>query len=135
MRDNWYTREREREREVWGEADISFFTSKYPVIVCCVRNSVLLMSVITALNVEVLHTEHRDYQMVFQTCHFDLTQILNECEKKSEYTEKNLNLTTKISLLYRNLSQIQREKKSELESGHLNFTKFHEKNLNDSDKI
>ena len=59
---------------------------------------------------------------------------MNECEKKSEYTEKNLNLTTKISLLYRNLSQVQREKKSELESGHLNFTKFHEKNLNDSDK-
>ena len=24
---------------------------------------------------------------------------LNECEKKSEYTEKNLNLTTKIALL------------------------------------
>ena len=31
----------------------------------------------------------------FQTCHFNLTQNLNECEKKSEYTEKNLNLTTK----------------------------------------
>ena len=33
------------------------------------------------------------------TCHFDLTENLNECEKKSEYTEKNLNLTTKIALL------------------------------------
>ena len=39
-----------------------------------------------------------------QTCHFDLTKKnLNECEKKSEYTEKNLNLSTKIGLLYRNL--------------------------------
>ena len=25
-----------------------------------------------------------------QTCHFDLTQNLNECEKKFEYREKNL---------------------------------------------
>ena len=41
---------------------ISFY---FKVIVCCVRNSVLLMCVITALNVEVLHTEHRDFQMVF----------------------------------------------------------------------
>ena len=30
-----------------------------------------------------------------QTYHFDLTQNLNECEKKSEYTEKNLHLTPK----------------------------------------
>ena len=33
----------------------------------------------------------------FQTCHFDLTQNLHNWEK-SEYTEKNLNLTTKIAL-------------------------------------
>ena len=64
IRDNWYTRdreERERERRV-GEADmISLFTSKLvALIVCCVRNSVLLMCIITALNDEVLHTEHRD---------------------------------------------------------------------------
>ena len=58
-----------------------------------------------------------------QTCHFDLTQNLNECEKKSGYTEKNLNLTTKIALSYRNLYQIQ--------SKNLNFTKFEEKNLNE----
>ena len=37
-------------------------------------------------------------QPEMQTCHFDLTQNLNECEKKSEYTEKNLNLTIKIEL-------------------------------------
>ena len=34
-----------------------------------------------------------------QTCHFDLTGNLNEYEKKYEYTEKNLNLTTNIALL------------------------------------
>ena len=45
-----------------------------------------------------------------QTCHFDQTQNLNECEKKSEYTEKNLNLTTKIAFLYRNHYQIQGKK-------------------------
>ena len=70
-----------------------------------------------------------------QTCHFDLTQNLNECEKKSEFTEKNLNLTTKIALLYRILYQIQSQKNLNLESTYLNFTKFQEKNLNDSDKI
>ena len=48
-----------------------------------------------------------------QTYHFDLAQNLNECQKKSEYTEKNLNLTTKIELLYRNLYQNQSQKKSE----------------------
>ena len=69
-----------------------------------------------------------------QTCHFDLTQNLNECEKKSEYTEKNLNLTTKVEFLYRNLYQNQSQKYLNLEPGYLNFTKF-EKNLNDSDKI
>ena len=30
-----------------------------------------------------------------QTCYFDPIQNLNECEKKYEYTEMNLNLTTK----------------------------------------
>ena len=45
-----------------------------------------------------------------QTCHFDLTQNLNECDKKSEYTEKNLNLTIKIGLLYRNVYQIHSKK-------------------------
>ena len=59
-----------------------------------------------------------------------MTQNLNECEKLSEYTEKNLNLTTKIAFLYRNLCQIQSQKPI-----YLNFTKFQEKNLNDSDKI
>ena len=62
-----------------------------------------------------------------QTCHFDLTQNLNECEKKSQYTEKDLNLTTKIQLLYRNLYQIQSQENLNLESGYLNFTKFHRK--------
>ena len=73
--------------------------------------------------------------MIMQTCNFDLTQNLNECEKKSEYTEKNMNLTTKIALLYRNLYQIQRGKNLNFESVYLNLTKFQEKNLNDSDKI
>ena len=46
-----------------------------------------------------------------QTCHFDLIQNLNGCEKKSEYTEKNLNLTTKIAFIYyRNFYQIQSQK-------------------------
>ena len=70
-----------------------------------------------------------------QTCHFDLTKNLNECEKKSEYTEKNLNLTIKIALLYRNLYQIQSKKNLNFVLVYLNFTKFLEKNLNDSDKI
>ena len=72
-----------------------------------------------------------------QTCHFDLTQNLNECEKKSEYTENYLNLTIKyLSIIYyRNLYQIQRQKNLNFESGYLNFTKFQEINLNDSDKI
>ena len=47
-----------------------------------------------------------------QVCHFDLMQNLDECEKKSEHTEKNLNLTIKRELLYRNLYQI-KAKKSE----------------------
>ena len=55
---------------------------------------------------------------------------------KSEYiTEKNLNWTTKIALLYRYLYQNQSQKNLNWESGYLNFTKFQEKNLNDSDKI
>ena len=57
-----------------------------------------------------------------QTCHFDLTQNLNECKKKSEYTEKNLNLTTKKALLYRNLYQIQSHKKSEFR---VSLSEFH----------
>ena len=43
------------------------------------------------------------------------------------YTEKNLNLTTKIALLCRNLYQIQSQKNLNFESGHLDFTKFQEK--------
>ena len=48
-----------------------------------------------------------------QTCEFDLTQNLNECEKKSKYKEKNLNLTTKIALIYRSLPNSKPKKKSE----------------------
>ena len=59
-------------------------------------------------------------------CHFDLTENLNECENKSEHTEKNLNLTTKIELLYRNFYHIQNQKNLNFVSGYLNFTKFHE---------
>ena len=61
------------------------------------------------------------------TCHFDLTENLNECEKKSEYTEKNLNLTTKIALLYRDPYQIQSQKNLNFVSGYLNFIKFQAK--------
>ena len=50
--------------------------------------------------------------------------------KKSEYTEKNLNLTIKIELLYRNAYQIQSQKDLNFESGYLNFTKVQENNLN-----
>ena len=70
-----------------------------------------------------------------QACHFDLTQNLNECEKKSEYSEKNLNLTTKIALLNRNLYQIQREKIWILSQVIWISQNFVLKNLNDSDKI
>ena len=63
-----------------------------------------------------------------QTCHFDWIQNLNECEKKSECTEKNLNLTTKKkALLNRYLHQIQIQKHLNFESVYLNFTKFQEK--------
>ena len=62
-----------------------------------------------------------------QTCHSDLTKNLNESEKKSEYAEKNLNLTIKIGLLYSNLYQIQSQKNLNLESDYLNFTKIQEK--------
>ena len=62
-------------------------------------------------------------------------KIWMNVRKKSELTEKNLNLTTKIALLYRNFYQIHSQKHLNYESGYLNFTKFQEKNLNDSDKI
>ena len=55
--------------------------------------------------------------------------------EKSEYTEKYLNFTTKIALLYRNLYQIQSQKNLNFESVFLNSAKFQEKNLDDSDKI
>ena len=42
-------------------------------------------------------------------------------------TGKNLNLTTKIELLYRNHYRIQSQKNLNFESGYLNFTKFQEK--------
>ena len=71
-----------------------------------------------------------------QNCHFDLTQNLNEGEKKSEYnTEKKSEFGYQNSPLYRNPYQIPRKKNLNFQSGHLNFTKFQEKNLNDSDKI
>ena len=50
-----------------------------------------------------------------QTCHSDLTQNLKECENKSGYIEKNLNLTIiKIALLYIEISTKFIAKKSEL---------------------
>ena len=61
-----------------------------------------------------------------QTCHFHLTKNLNWHELKSEYIEKNLNPSTKIALLYKILHKIQSKKI-------LNFSKFQDKNLNDSD--
>ena len=69
--------------------------------------------------------------------HTDLIwhKIWMNVRKKSEYIEKYLNLTTKIELLYRNLYQNQSQKNLNLESDYLNFTKFLEKNLSDSDKI
>ena len=62
-----------------------------------------------------------------QTCYFDLTKNLNECENKSKYTENNLNLTDKIALLHRNLYQIQSQKNLIFDSGYLNFTIFQKK--------
>ena len=71
------------------------------------------------------------YAIQLQTCHFDVTQNLNQCEKKSEYTGKNLNLTTKTALLYRNIYQIQSQKNLNFVSGYLNLTKFEGENLNE----
>ena len=48
---------------------------------------------------------------------------------------KNLNLTTKIAFLCKNLYQIQSQKNLNFESVYLDFIKFQEKNLNDLDKI
>ena len=80
-----------------------------------------------------LKPRQRDHHECYitQTCHFDLTQNLNECVKKSEYTEKNLNLTTKIALLiYIEISTKFKAKKNlNLESVYMNFSKFYEKNL------
>ena len=72
--------------------------------------------------------------IVIQTCKFDQTQNVKECEKKkSEYTENNLILTTKLELLYRNLYQNQSQTISEF--GVRLSLHFRIKNLNDSDKI
>ena len=68
-------------------------------------------------------------------CHLDLTKKLNGCKKIFEYMGENLNLSTIIALLYRNLRQILRQSNLNFESGHLNFTKFQDKNLNDVDNI
>ena len=90
----------------------------------------------TEPRVQILFLEYQDQldTLFIQTCHFYLTQNLNEYEKKSEYAEKNLNLTTKIALLYRNLYQFQRKIwiLSQVIWISLNFKK---KNLNNSDKI
>ena len=48
---------------------------------------------VSRVSLILLHT------VCMQTCHFDLTQNLNECEKKSEYTEKNLKIDYQISTL------------------------------------
>ena len=49
---------------------------------------------------------------IMQTCHFNLTQNLNERAKNSEHTEKNLNLTIEIEpLLYIEISNIFKAKK------------------------
>ena len=55
----------------------------------------------------------------------------------NEYTEKKLNLPTKIhvAVLYKNLYQIQSKINLNFEPGHLNFTKLQNRSLNDSDKI
>ena len=51
-----------------------------------------------------------------QTCHFDLRQNLNENEKKSEYTEKFLNLTIKKETIS---TKFKAKKNLNLESGYL----------------
>ena len=51
-----------------------------------------------------------------QTCHFDLRQNLNENEKKSEYTEKFLNLTIKKEIIS---TKFKAKKNLNLESGYL----------------
>ena len=55
------------------------------------------MEVFLMSKIEKKITKALSYELLTQICQFDLTQNLNECEKKSEYTEKNLNLTTKMA--------------------------------------
>ena len=64
-----------------------------------------------------------------QTCHFDLTQNLNESEKKSEKKKrgKNLNLSIRIALFIKKSLPISKQKNPNFESGHLNFTKFQDR--------
>ena len=52
-------------------------------------------------------------------------------KKKSEYTEKNLNLTTKTKLYIEIATKFKAKKNLNFESGYLNFTKFQGKNLNE----
>ena len=64
-----------------------------------------------------------------QTCHSGLTQNLNECEKKSEYSKESESDYIKIALLYRNPYQIQSRKNLNFEWGDLNFTKSQKKKI------
>ena len=119
---------------IWGGGVIAFTT--FPVLNGQPEETFYWLARYSCLVCErqiknVISTKSRG----MQTCHSDLTKNLNESKKKSEYAEKNLNLTIKIGLLYSNLYQIQSQKNLNLESDYLNFTKIQEKNLNDSDKI
>ena len=60
--------------------------------------------------------------------------VINK-KKISIYEKINLNLWTKTDLLYRNVYPIQSKQNLNFDSDHLIFTKFQDKNLNDSDKI
>ena len=114
-------------------SQLSLFFSKTRAIHFC-RNTLGYLDDDSKLNQNDVLNSCKRIQKThsMQTCHFDLIQNLNECQKKSEYSEKNLNLTTKVVLLYRNLYPIfQSQKNLNFESVYLNFTKFQEKNLNE----
>ena len=85
------------------------------------------------MNLQLMRLPCPSLWLLVQTCHFAVTENLNEYKKKSEYTEKNLNLTSKIALLYWNLYKIKVKKIwifYKVIGISLNFMK---KNLNDSD--
>ena len=62
-------------------------------------------------------------------------KIRMDVSTKSDYYEKKYEFVYQNSFLYRNLYQLQSKRNLNSESGHLNFIKFEERSLHNSDKI